>query len=433
VCVCAWVVHAKEPPLSTLCSHTLTTAQYNILKVARHLFTWTADSALFDFYERALYNGLIGNQNRLDPTMTSFIYMLPLGPGVHKAWGRSDDGFPCCWGTLSETFSKLGDSIYFQSPDGKQLFVNLFVSSSVAWPEQQLLVTQTAGFPTSLNSTTIISVAVLPLGAKFKSSMHRSSHAADNATFTLEESNAVWTMMVRVPSWAVSSRSTISVNGVAVSLPARVGYYYPITRAWAAGDTVMVHFPLTLRAEALNDDRPQYSRLAAILYGPILLSGLTSSSALYFDPANVSSAISRVSPTDLRFVGKDFCNRSVSFIPLMDVMLVGQVCMCVCVCVRPSVFVCVRVFVCVCVCVCRWASFFLSLSLSLSLSPQQAPSRQPPQPTCASSQARRRKNTRRTLTRRALVPLCPSRRPAHMRFAMPARCSRAAGHPLSRM
>eukprot|EP01046_Picozoa_sp_COSAG06_P055484 COSAG06_NODE_10212_length_1725_cov_3.840461_2_plen_82_part_00 len=34
--------------------------QYNILKVARHLFKWTASSSLGDFYERAIMNGIIG-------------------------------------------------------------------------------------------------------------------------------------------------------------------------------------------------------------------------------------------------------------------------------------------------------------------------------------------------------------------------------------
>ena len=57
-----------------------------------------------DFYERAILNGIVGNQDRRDPTKgTSYIYMLPLGGAVKKAWGKSDFGFPCCWGTLSES------------------------------------------------------------------------------------------------------------------------------------------------------------------------------------------------------------------------------------------------------------------------------------------------------------------------------------------
>eukprot|EP01046_Picozoa_sp_COSAG06_P019945 COSAG06_NODE_1440_length_9457_cov_4.634751_4_plen_60_part_00 len=34
--------------------------------------------------------------------------MQPLGGVNTKPWGKSDYGFPCCWGTLSESFAKLG-------------------------------------------------------------------------------------------------------------------------------------------------------------------------------------------------------------------------------------------------------------------------------------------------------------------------------------
>jgi DUF1680 family protein len=67
----------------------------------------------------AILNGIIGNQNRLDPDgATSYIYMQPLGGVNTKPWGKSDYGFPCCWGTLSESFAKLGDSIFFWRPAG---------------------------------------------------------------------------------------------------------------------------------------------------------------------------------------------------------------------------------------------------------------------------------------------------------------------------
>jgi len=34
--------------------------QYNVLKIARHMFTWSAEPALADFYERAIENGIVG-------------------------------------------------------------------------------------------------------------------------------------------------------------------------------------------------------------------------------------------------------------------------------------------------------------------------------------------------------------------------------------
>ena len=39
-----------------------TCTTYNILKLARYLFTWTGDSRFFDFYERAMMNGIMGTQ-----------------------------------------------------------------------------------------------------------------------------------------------------------------------------------------------------------------------------------------------------------------------------------------------------------------------------------------------------------------------------------
>ena len=52
--------------------------QYNVLKVARRRFLTSADVKLADFYEKAILNGLLGNQNRnLDDGSgpTSYIYM----------------------------------------------------------------------------------------------------------------------------------------------------------------------------------------------------------------------------------------------------------------------------------------------------------------------------------------------------------------------
>jgi len=48
--------------------------------------------------------------------------MLPLGgTKLHKPFATAGPkaDFPCCWGTLSETYAKLADSIYFHSSDNK--------------------------------------------------------------------------------------------------------------------------------------------------------------------------------------------------------------------------------------------------------------------------------------------------------------------------
>lgn len=240
--------------------------------------------------------------------MTSFIYMLPLGPSSTKPWGRSDEDFPCCWGTLSETFSKLTDSIYFQAADGLGLFVNQYVSSTVAWPQQGLLVRQVAGFPASLNSTTVITFEALPMAVK-----------AVNLTLS-----------IRVPWWAYSGQNTITLNG-AVLPPSQYppGDYFSLTRVWTVGDTVSVYFPLVLRAEPIKDNRSPYNTYNAIMYGPLLLVGLTSTNHLIYNPSDVDASIQRSSGGDqLLFRGRDSCNSTVIFKPLLDVVTVIILALC---------------------------------------------------------------------------------------------------------
>ena len=235
--------------------------QYNVLKVARHLYQWSANSTLFDFYERAIWNGILGNQNRLDPAVTSFIYMLPMGSGVKKPWGKSNYGFVCCWGTLSEQFSKLADSIFFESMDSSILYVNQFVSASLDWRAKGFEVKQETDFPFPKTDMTSVKLTL----SKRPSVMSEATPAASS-----------FTVKLRVPSWAKSA--TVSVNGKA--LPAYActpGEYAAITRTWASGDVVTAKFEMGLRAVALNDARPVWDGVTAWVYGPHVLAGLTES------------------------------------------------------------------------------------------------------------------------------------------------------------
>ncbi|KAL2983745.1 hypothetical protein AAZX31_12G053700 [Glycine max] len=77
------------------------------------------------------------------------IYMLPLGLGVSKAktyhsWGTPFNSFWCCYGTGIESFSKLGDSVYFEDK-GKDptLYIIQYISSSCNWKSGKVLHNQT--------------------------------------------------------------------------------------------------------------------------------------------------------------------------------------------------------------------------------------------------------------------------------------------------
>ena len=104
---------------------------YNMLKLARHIFGWTADPRVMDYYERTLFNSRLGTQNREDSGMS---YFLPLAPGYWKYFNSTYDSFWCCTGTGIEEFAKTADSIYFHDDHG--IFVNMFIASEVNWPEK---------------------------------------------------------------------------------------------------------------------------------------------------------------------------------------------------------------------------------------------------------------------------------------------------------
>ena len=104
---------------------------YNMLKLSRELFKITTDIKYADFYERGFINEILSSINP-DSGMTT--YFKPMGTGYHKVFGTETESFWCCTGTGMENLTKLNDSIYFH--DGSDLYVNLFVSSTLNWTKR---------------------------------------------------------------------------------------------------------------------------------------------------------------------------------------------------------------------------------------------------------------------------------------------------------
>jgi uncharacterized protein len=121
---------------------------YNMLKLTRHVFSWTGDPACADFYERALWNGILGSQHPRDGEK---LYYVNLAPGLWKLFGTPGADYWCCTGTMSEAFSKLGDSIYFHDDAG--VSVNLFIASELDWRERGVRLVQATRFPEEEGTT----------------------------------------------------------------------------------------------------------------------------------------------------------------------------------------------------------------------------------------------------------------------------------------
>ncbi|XP_059669628.1 uncharacterized protein LOC132314847 [Cornus florida] len=230
-------------------------ATHNMLKVARNLFRWTKEMTYADYYERALTNGVLGIQRRGNPG--KMIYMLPLGRGVSKArsyhgWGKEFDDFWCCYGTGIESFSKLGDSIYFEE-EGKApgLYIIQYIPSSLDWKSGKISINQTVKPVVSWDSRLQVTFTI----------SSKEKGASPSSTLNL-----------RIPSWAPASGVKATLNGQGLPQP---GKFLTVTRQWNSGDTITLELPLNLRTDALQDDRPQYATVKAILYGPYLLAGMT--------------------------------------------------------------------------------------------------------------------------------------------------------------
>jgi hypothetical protein len=208
---------------------------YNMLKLTRHIFGWTADPRAMDYYERTLFNSRLGTQDA-DGLKS---YYLPLGgSGYWKSFHSPLDSFWCCTGTGVEEFAKFGDTIYFHDEHG--LFVNLFIASELNWPEKGVRWVQETDFPEDGKTRLVV-------------------HTAKPVEMDLN---------VRIPYW-VTRGGKISLNGEALPEFASPSSYLTLSRTWKDGDLVEVSLPMGLRVEALAGD----PTLEAVMYGPLVLAG----------------------------------------------------------------------------------------------------------------------------------------------------------------
>lgn len=228
-----------------------TCCTYNMLKLSRHLFCWDASPEVADYYERALYNHILGQQ---DPASGMVSYFLPLQTGTHRVYSTPENSFWCCVGSGFENHAKYAEAIYYHDRDG--IFVNLFIPSEVKWREKGLVLRQDTRFPEE-----------------------------GKVTFTvgLDEPKRL-TVRLRYPSW--SSEVSVKVNGKKVKVRQKPGSYILLSRRWKDGDRIEADYAMGLRLERTPDGTGR----GALLYGPVVLAGELGTEGMqapapYSDPA----------------------------------------------------------------------------------------------------------------------------------------------------
>ncbi len=249
-----------------------TCATYNMLKLAKGLFMFDQRGEFMDYYERALYNQILASVAEDSPANT---YHVPLLPGAIKRFGNPEmRGFTCCNGTAIESSTKLHYSIYFRCVDHQNLYVNLFVPSTLNWTERNLTVTQETAFP------------------------------REDRTRLIIEGNGEFDINVRVPHWATKG-FFVSINDREETVEAVPGSYLTLSRNWQDGDRVELHMPFHFYLDPVMDQQ----NIASLFYGPVLLAAqetepLTEWRKVTLNAEDISQSISG-DPGQLRFTIDD--------------------------------------------------------------------------------------------------------------------------------
>jgi len=212
-----------------------TCSVYNMLKLTRSVFSWNPSAATMDYYERALYNQILGSQ---DPDSGGMTYFYCLKPGHFKIYSTPFDAMWCCVGSGIENHSKYADTIYSHNAD--TLWVNLFIPSLLDWQEKDLRVRMETKFPAD-------------------ETIHLTVYTKNSQELDLK---------VRVPYWATQG-AEVTINGEKQDVKTTPESYLTLSRQWNDGDKIAVRLPMSPHLRPARDK----ANLITIMYGPVVLAG----------------------------------------------------------------------------------------------------------------------------------------------------------------
>jgi hypothetical protein len=232
-------VHEGMPGMNRLADTQARMAQetccsYNLLKVTSSLYNMTGKPQYMDYYERLLFNAILGSQ---DPVTGWKTYYQPLNANTVKDFRSNERGCYCCNGTGMENPSKYGSAIYSHSDN--TIRVNLFIASTLNWKEKDFALEQITNFPKEATTTLIVR-------CKTRREM---------------------AIQIRVPIWCKDG-ATVKVNGRGQTV-APAGSFVTHKRKWRDGDKIEVSMPMSFSIYAMPDKASQL----AFMYGPLAMVG----------------------------------------------------------------------------------------------------------------------------------------------------------------
>jgi len=215
----------------------------NMLKLSKMLFLDEHQARYINFYERLLYNHILSSQR---PGTGGFVYFTPIHPQHYRVYSTADQSFWCCVGTGMENHGKYAELIYTHS--AKNLYVNLFIPSTLSWKEKGIWLEQHTTFPESEHTELV---------------------------FKLNKPSR-FTLWLRKPDWIKNNGFIIRINHQVTRTVTSKDGYIGIERTWNTGDNIIVELPMKNYVEYLPDN----SAWVSFLHGPVVLAAATDSTNL---------------------------------------------------------------------------------------------------------------------------------------------------------
>ena len=233
-----------EPTLNETC------CAYNLAKLTKELNGFNPDDARYmDYYERVLYNQIIGSVN---PNRYQTVYQYAVGLNASKPWGNETPQATCCGGTGVENHMKYQEAAYFVNDN--TIWVALYMPTTAHWEQKGVTIRQECQWP------------------------------AEQTTLRIAKGKGQFAMKLRVPYWATEG-FTVKLNGKVVAKKCKPCSYVEIpARRWKENDVVEVVMPFTKHLDFGPDKMetaPAYEKggkteyapmwTGAFMYGPMVM------------------------------------------------------------------------------------------------------------------------------------------------------------------
>ena len=264
-----------EPTLNETC------CAYNLAKLTKDLNCFNPDDARYmDYYERLLYNQIIGSVN---PRKYQTVYQYAVGLNASKPWGNETPQSTCCGGTGTENHVKYQEATYFVSPLGETeegvacLWIALYMPTTAHWAQQGVIIKQECEWPAERSTIRIIPNS----SSKFQDS----SFKINNEQLTTRqlvnsqlstppkgemEGASQFSIKFRVPYWATEGFD-IKLNGKSIARHYQPSSYVEIPpRKWSEKDVVEVVMPF-IRHIDYGPDKLEGHWVGAFMRGPLVM------------------------------------------------------------------------------------------------------------------------------------------------------------------